>query len=76
MKSKIWWLELTLYISIPFLILGLSLVGLSFTKIPRRAFNTIRTKSVNIPNTPPNSMIDMQSVSSRHNSGSLRDITS
>ena len=42
MKSTIWWLNLVVYISIPLLAFGLLLVGLSFTKIPKRTFRALR----------------------------------
>ena len=42
MKSTIQWLNLIIYISAPLLAIGLILVGLSFTKIPKNTFRALR----------------------------------
>ena len=57
MPSQKWWLNLVVYISIPLMILGLSIICLSFTRIPRRTFNAIRRKKINKEDHIPKNVI-------------------
>ena len=44
MTSRKWWLDVSVYVSIVLLALGLMIIGLSFTKIPRKTFKAIKNK--------------------------------
>ena len=67
MVSKLQWLKVGLYISIVLLIVGVSIIGLSFTKIPRRTFNALKNTRKSITNTEQNTKIPISTLNSLKN---------
>ena len=58
MLSRIAWLQVSLYASVVIFLIGVSLIGLSFTRIPRKIRNVVRDNKYHKQN------LDMQEIRS------------
>ena len=45
MASKLWWNSFMLYLSITLFIVGITIIGLSFSKYPRKMWNRVKPKT-------------------------------